>query len=233
MSSISCLEGAPSCDEQGMSSVRLHFLSVHSCLFLPGRLNCCSQVNRADRMPPSSVYLYEIGLQNQIAVVTDFCMSELDLLPRGPCCSPVRLDVALWHFQKLNHCQGHSCPFTALRKAWSSYFHKKLGVFSASPFSKAPNLPMVSCFCTLLYAVQTIPKEPKETIIKHLMEKLEMLMLHAWRLENIDTCCDFLVLSTLVFFPTFSVTQYNLYLQRLFLWRRFKESSGYFLLLFC
>lgn len=59
------------------------------------------------------------------------------------------------------------------------FFHKKLGVFSASPFSKAPNLPMVSCFCTLLYAVQTIPKEPKETIIKHLMEKLEMLILHA------------------------------------------------------
>lgn len=123
------------------------------------------------------------------------------------------LDVAPWYFQKPNHCQGHSCPFAALHKAWSSYFHKKLGVFSASPFSKAPNLPMVSCFCTLLYAVQTIPKEPKETIIKHLMEKLEMLMLHAWRLENIDTCCDFLVLNTLVFFPTFSVTQYNWYFQ--------------------
>lgn len=60
-----------------------------------------------------------------------------------------------------------------------SFFPKKLGMFSASPFSKAPHLLTVSCLCTLLYTVQTIPKEPKETIIKHLTEMLEMLMLHA------------------------------------------------------
>lgn len=72
--------------QRGMSSVRLCFLSVHNCLFLPGSLNCCSQVNRVDRMPPSSVYLYESGLQNQAAVVTYFCMSEVGLLPRALCC---------------------------------------------------------------------------------------------------------------------------------------------------
>lgn len=60
--------------------------------------NCCSQVNRADRMPPCSVYFCESGLQNQIAVVTDFCMSEVGILPCAPGCSPVMLDVAPWHF---------------------------------------------------------------------------------------------------------------------------------------
>lgn len=38
---------------------------------------------------------------------------------------------------------------------------------------------MLSSICILLHTVQVIPEEPKETVIKHLMEKLEMLMLHA------------------------------------------------------
>lgn len=67
----------------------------------------------------------------------------------------------------------------ALPKVQSSSFHKKLGKFSASPFSKKTNPLTVSCLCTVLYTVQTIPKEPKETTIKHLTVKLEMLMLHA------------------------------------------------------
>lgn len=98
-----------------MSSVRLHFLSVHNCLFLPGSLNCCSQVNRVDRMLPCSVYFYESGLHNQIAVMTVFCINEVGLLPCALCCCPVIL--ALWHFQKPNHCQGHGRPFAALHKA--------------------------------------------------------------------------------------------------------------------
>ena len=84
-----------------MSPVKLCLLSVCNCLFLPGSLNCCSQMNEVHRMPPSSVYWYESGPQKQVAVVTDFCMSEVGLLPHALCWYPVILFVAPWHFQKL------------------------------------------------------------------------------------------------------------------------------------
>lgn len=128
--------------QQSMSSVRIYFLSVHNCLFLPGRTGTVA-LRWTDQTGCLSVYLCESGLQNQIAVVTDFCMSEVALLPCAPGCSSVMLDVAPWYFQKPNLCQGHSHSFAALHKAWSSYFHKTLTVFSASPFGKAPNLPIL------------------------------------------------------------------------------------------
>lgn len=106
-------------------------------------------------------------------------------------------------FDSLTTVRIAALSFAALPNLRSSFFHKKLGMFFASPFSNAPNLPMVSCLCTLLYAVQTIPKEPKGTIIKHLTKKPEMLMLHARRLENVGTCCDSLVLNINYFFSHF------------------------------
>lgn len=60
-----------------MSPVKLRLLSIPNCLFLPGSLNCCSQMNEVRRLPPSSVYWYESGLQNRVAAVTGFCMSEV------------------------------------------------------------------------------------------------------------------------------------------------------------
>lgn len=63
------------------------------------------------RMLPSSVYWYESGLQNQVATMTDFCVSKIGVLLCALCCYCVLLVVAPWHFEKLwepNHHKDRS-----------------------------------------------------------------------------------------------------------------------------
>jgi len=120
-----------------MSPVKLCLLSVPNSLFLPGSRNCCSQMNEVHRMLPSSVCCYESDLQNQVAIVTGFCMHEVGLLPHALCWYPVVLVGALGHFQKLwqpNHCQDHSHGLCSIIQRAIIFFSQESWHVLCSPF---------------------------------------------------------------------------------------------------